>query len=66
MGAILNPAIDLVDVHMSKPLPPNNLFDNYVINTFLAWKPRSRESRRNAIGSRFMKMRLPGQERIHA
>jgi hypothetical protein len=37
----------------------NTPYDNYVLNTFLAWEPRSRESRRNAIGSRFMKMRLP-------
>jgi hypothetical protein len=42
-----------------------HLFDNYVMNTFLAWEPRSHESRRNAIGSRFMETRLPGQECIH-
>jgi hypothetical protein len=46
-------------------LMPIHLFDNYVMITFLAWEPRSHESRRNAIGSRFMKMRLPGQGRIH-
>jgi hypothetical protein len=35
------------------------------MNTFLAWEPRSHESRRKAIGSRFMKMRLLGRERTH-
>jgi hypothetical protein len=40
------------------------LFDNYVMSIFLAWAARSHEPRRKAIGSGFMRTRLPGQEEI--
>ena len=41
-----------------------HLFDDYVMTTFLTWEPRSHEPRRKAIGSRFIRTRLPGQEEI--
>jgi hypothetical protein len=41
-----------------------HLFDNYVMIIFLAWEPRSHEPKRKAIGSGFMRTRLPGQEEI--
>jgi hypothetical protein len=41
-----------------------HLFDKYVMTTFLAWKPRSHEPRRKAIGSRFMRTRLSGRGEI--
>jgi hypothetical protein len=41
-----------------------HLFNNYVMTTFLVCEPRSREPRRKAIGSRFMRTRLLGQEEI--
>jgi hypothetical protein len=51
-------------IGICQPATVIHLFDNYVMTTFLAWEPRSHEPRRKAIGSRFMRMRLPGQEEI--